>query len=134
MGFGFADNAAGFRAGRTAFRPVTAFDVARQRVGTAGEVNVPPLSPGSLIGRRDWERMDRGTRLAWWAAHEAMESAGLNGGFMPIVVGTSAAAMPIGEDYFKRAVEVPGRRAGQVLGTETYKVQGELSEVAGQLG
>lgn len=134
MGFDFSENAVGFRAGRTAFHPVTAFDVSRQRVGTAGEVDMTRISPGSLIGRRDWDRMDRGTRLAWWAAREAMESAGLNGGSMPIVVGTSAAAMPIGEEYYKRAVEAPGRRTGQILRTETYQVQRQMTAMARHLG
>lgn len=91
------------------------------------------ISPGS-IGRRDWARMDRGTRLAWWAAREAMETAGLKGGAMPIVVGTSAAAMPIGEEYYKRAVEAPGRRAGQLRRTETYQVQRQMTAVARHLG
>jgi 3-oxoacyl-[acyl-carrier-protein] synthase II len=134
MGAGFAENAAGFRAGRTAFRPVTAFDVSRQRVATAGEVDMTGISPGSSISQRDWNRMDRGTRLAWWGAREALESAGLKGGLMPIVVGTSAAAMPIGEDYYKRAMETPGRRVGQLLRTETYQVQRQMTAMARHLG
>jgi 3-oxoacyl-[acyl-carrier-protein] synthase II len=134
MGAGFVENAAGFRAGRTAFRPVTAFDVSRQRVATAGEVDMTRISPDSSIGQRDWNRMDRGTRLAWWGAREALESAGLKGGWMPIVVGTSAAAMPIGEDYYKRAMETPGRRAGQLLRTETYQVQRQMTAMARHLG
>jgi len=134
MGLGFADNAAGFRAGRSAFRPVTVFDVSRQRVGTAGQAEVPERSPDPRVSRRDWDRMDRGTRLAWLAAGEAMASAGLSGGAMPVVIGTSAAAMPIGEAYYKRAVTEPQRRAGQLRRVETYQSQWQMCGLMRHLG
>ena len=54
--------------------------------------------------------MDRGTRLAWMAAREALAQAGLAGGAMPMIVGTSAAAMPIGEDYYRAAVSGAEKR------------------------
>ena len=134
MGLGFADNAAGFRAGRSAFRPVTVFDVSRQRVGTAGQAEVPERSPDPRVSLRDWDRMDRGTRLAWLAAGEAMASAGLSGGAMPVVIGTSAAAMPIGEAYYKRAVTEPHRRAGQLRRVETYQSQWQMNGLMRHLG
>ena len=84
MGRDLGENAAGFRAGRTAFRPVDLFDVSRQRVGTAGQAADPEMPAGP--GYREWSRMDRGSRLALAAAREAMENAGLNGGRMPVVI------------------------------------------------
>jgi 3-oxoacyl-[acyl-carrier-protein] synthase II len=36
LGLGWKKNAEGFRAGKTAFRPVTLFDVSRQRVKGGG--------------------------------------------------------------------------------------------------
>ena len=42
--------------------------------------------------------------------------------------------MPIGEEYFKRSVEAPGRRAGQLSRTETYQVQRQMTAMARHLG
>ena len=72
MGHGAEENTAGFREGRMAFSPVTLFDVSRQRVTTAGQVNLADKAPDSGISHKTWSRMDRGTRLAWLAAREAM--------------------------------------------------------------
>ncbi|QJE99205.1 beta-ketoacyl-[acyl-carrier-protein] synthase family protein [Luteolibacter luteus] len=124
MGADMAQNAAGFRAGRTAFRPVTLFDVTRQRVGTAGEMDLPESLPG--IGRREWSRMDRGTRMALIAAREALAMAGLPGGQMPVMVGTSAAAMPVGEQYYLQSVEGRSKR-GQFLRVQTYQPQYQMT-------
>jgi 3-oxoacyl-[acyl-carrier-protein] synthase II len=126
MGMDFAENAAGFRAGRAAFSPVTLFDVSRQRTGSAGQVNLPDRM-GALPG------MDRGTRLAWLAAREALASAGLNGGRMPLVIGTSAAAMPIGEDYYRAAHVMETRRRHQLQRVEAYQVQRQMSDMARHL-
>jgi 3-oxoacyl-[acyl-carrier-protein] synthase II len=38
MGIGWRANAEGFRAGRSALRPITLFDASRQRAQRAGEV------------------------------------------------------------------------------------------------
>lgn len=124
MGCDLGENAAGFRAGRTAFRPVDLFDVSRQRVGTAGQAADPEMPAGP--GRREWSRMDRGSRLALAAAREAMENAGLNGGRMPVVIGTSAGAMPIGEAYYLQAVAGISRR-GQFTRVESYQTSRQMA-------
>ncbi len=134
MGHGWQENAAGFRAGRSAFSPVTLFDTSRQRVSSAGQVDLSETHPAGKISRKAWERMDRGSRLAWWAAREAMDHAGLNGGNFPMIVGTSAMAMPIGEDYFKQATATRNGRASQLRRVETYQVQHQMTELARQLG
>jgi 3-oxoacyl-[acyl-carrier-protein] synthase II len=125
MGMDFEENAAGFREGRTAFSPVTLFDVSRQRVGTAGQVALP-ASPA----------MDRGTKLAWLAAKEALALAGLAGGDMPMIVGTSAAAMPIGEDYYRAAHSEAesGNRRLQLQRVESYQAQRQMADLARLLG
>jgi 3-oxoacyl-[acyl-carrier-protein] synthase II len=130
MGAGWSANAAGFRAGRTAFRAVDLFDVSRQRVGTAGQAEMPdrPMLPG--LTRRDWERFDRGTRMALVAAEEALSQAGVRGE-MPVCIGTSAGAMPIGEEYFKQALA--GRSRGQLARVETYQVQRQLTRMMAAL-
>ena len=134
MGRDVAENTAGFRAGRMAFSPVTLFDVSRQRVGTAGQVDLPDAAPDSGIARRAWERMDRGTRLAWLAAREAMAGAGLSGGDMPMIVGTSAAAMPIGEDYYKQALATTAGRSTQLHRVEFYQSQRQMTDMGRLLG
>jgi 3-oxoacyl-[acyl-carrier-protein] synthase II len=134
MGLDWSENAAGFRAGRSAFRPVTLFDTSRQRVGTAGEIELPEHAPASGFGRRQWQRVDRGTRMAWMAAREALAQAGLSGGRMPLVVGTSAAAMPVGECYYKQARDTPSRHHGQFVRVQTYQAHWQMAAMAGALG
>ncbi|WAC18086.1 beta-ketoacyl-[acyl-carrier-protein] synthase family protein [Luteolibacter sp. SL250] len=130
MGRNWEENATGFREGRTTFRPVTLFDVSKQRVGTAGQVDLPEASPSLRISQKAWSRMDRGTKLAWIAAREALASAGLDGGAMPVVVGTSAAAMPIGEEYYKEALRSGNRRHDQFSRVEWYQSQRQLTNMA----
>lgn len=124
MGRDLGENAEGFRAGRTAFRQVDLFDVSRQRVGTAGQAPEPEKPEG--WGRREWSRMDRGSRLALTAAREAMAHARLTGGSMPVVVGTSAGAMPIGETYYLQAIGGNSRR-GQFTRVESYQTSRQMA-------
>ena len=128
MGRDLAENATGFRAGRMAFSPVTLFDVSRHRVGTAGQVDLPD-EPGKA-----WSRMDRGTRLALLAARGALADAGLSGGEMPMVVGTSAAAMPVGENYFQQALATTAHRSQQLQRVELYQAQRQMTDMARELG
>lgn len=133
MGMDWEENAAGFRQGRSAFTPITLFDVSRQRVGTAGQVNVPENPPRG-VAKRAWSRMDRGTQLALLAAREALVSAGLDGGEMPVIIGTSAAAMPIGEEYYKHSLRTDSQRHSQFERIEMYQSQRQLTEMTRQLG
>ncbi len=128
MGIGIAENAAGFRAGKTAFSPVTLFDVSRQRAKTAGVAKLPETS--GIIPRRTMSRLDRGTLMAWQAAREAMAAARIDGGNMPMIVGTSAAAMPVGEAYFKAAHETTVSRRAQLHRVEIHQPQRQMLELA----
>lgn len=125
MGMDYVENADGFRTGRSAFSPVTLFDVSRQRARTAGQVQLPTESRAS--------RMDRGTRMAWLAAREAMEKAGLSGGNLPLIVGTSAAAMPLGEDYYRAALAGGSKRREQLGRVEFYQAQRQMTDMARRL-
>lgn len=129
MGLGFTENAEGFRAGRTAFREVDLFDVSRQRAKSAGQATLPERVEG--VSAKAWERMDRGTRFATWAAWEALREAGLREA-MPAVIGTSAGAMPIGEEFYRHAVA--GGRRGQFERVERYQPQRQLTTMLGELG
>ena len=130
MGIGMSDNASGFHAGRSAFRPVEHFDVSQQRTQSAGVASVPPR-PGKFSDR-SWQRMDRGTRMASAAAAEAMTAAHLTGGKIPTMVGTSAGAMPIGESYYRHALN--GDRRGQFSRVEHYQPQRQMSAMMRELG
>lgn len=122
LGMDVAENTARLRDGRAAFSPVTIFDVSKQRVGTAGQVSLPETGFPA--------HMDRGTRMAWLAAREAMALAGLSGGAMPMIVGTSAAAMPLGEDYYRAAVSGGEKRSKQLERVEFYQAQRQMRGMA----
>lgn len=126
LGMDVSENRAGLREGRTSFSPVTLFDVSKQRVGTAGQVELSEQEFPS--------RMDRGTRLAWLSAREAMAQSGLAGGALPMIVGTSAAAMPLGEDYYRAAVSGTESRRKQLERVEFYQVQRQMRDMADLLG
>lgn len=116
LGVGWGANADGFRAGRTAFRPVTRFDVSRQRVKVAAEADVPEGAlyvegggdPRFRLSRRQYERLDHSGKLLMAAAVEAWEQCGwepMEG--LPVVLGTTAGGMSLGEAYYRHAVETP---------------------------
>ena len=52
LGRGWKANAEGFRAGRTAFRHVSLFDVSRQRVKVAAEADLPAAMPPTRLSAR----------------------------------------------------------------------------------
>lgn len=131
MGCGWQANAEGFRAGRTAFREVDLFDVSRQRVGSAGQADMPDPPSISTLTRKAWSRMDRGTRFALVAAREALEASGISGA-MPVIIGTSAGAMPIGEDYYRTATR--GGRRGQLRRVEHYQPQRQMTDLMRAVG
>ncbi len=133
MGANWDENSEGFRAGRSAFREVTLFDVSRQRVGTAGQASLPD-GPSAGVSAKSWARMDRGTRMAAVAAREAISQADISGRGMPMMVGTSAAAMPIGEDYYKQAHATSAGRHAQFRRVETYQAQHQMTGLAHELG
>lgn len=130
MGAGITENASGFRAGKTAFRQVEHFDVTTQRTKTAGVTQ--DVSRPTQISERSWHRMDRGTRLATMAASEALADANVGHRKLPMIVGTSAGAMPIGESYFRHACD--GARRGQFLRVECYQPQRQMSTMMRELG
>jgi len=133
MGMGWRENEEGFRAGRPAIRPVSLFDVSRQRTKRAGEIDLARAeAPGGAA--KTWRRMDRGSRMVWLAAREALDAAGFDGGRMPWVVGTSAGAMALGEDYFRHATREPGRRGGQLYRVEGYQAHRQMAWAAELLG
>src|SRR5208282_1650856 len=104
LGIGWKPNAAGFRAGKVAFRPVSQFDVSRQRVKTAAEVDLPSVLPLIRLGARSIARLDRAGVMLVLAALEAWQQAGWESAEnLPLVLGTTAGGMLLGENYFRQA-------------------------------
>lgn len=129
MGQNWDENSAGFLAGQMAISDVTLFDVSRQRVGKAGQVALQESAPESAMSRNAWRRMDRGTRLAFIAAREALSSAKIRLRDMPVIIGTSAAAMPIGEEYYKQAHTGGAHPRSQLQRVETYQSQRQMIDM-----
>jgi 3-oxoacyl-[acyl-carrier-protein] synthase II len=135
LGAGWKPNAEGFRTGRTALRPVSLFDVSRQRVKSAAQVDLPEAAlPTSPTPNRS-SRLDRGASLLLWAAHEAWQEAGWQStDNLPLVLGTTAAGMSFGEDYFRQAVATPQRARRQPTRALYYQAQVQARTVLDALG
>ena len=117
LGLGWKLNAEGFRAGRRAFRPVSLFDVSRQRVKVAAEVDLPETLPPTRLNRRQLDRLDRAGTMLVLAAQEAWQQAGWESAEnLPLVLGTTAGGMLLGESYFRQALQQPLRHRQQEIG------------------
>jgi len=135
LGLGWEANAAGFRAGRTAFRPVTLFDVDRQRVKVAAEVDLPRQLPPSKLSRKKEARLDRAGQLLLLAAHEAWAQAKWNADRpIPLALGTTSGGMSMGESYYRQATREPNRQRQQPRRVVEYQTQRQGVEVAEALG
>ncbi len=123
LGLDTAANARALRAERQAFRPVTLFDVSRRVARTAAEVDLPEEALFAKLPRRRQHLADRGTRMLLLALRETLASAGLADlqGIDALVVGTSAGAMPLGQEYFRQARSSPHRLPGQVTRVQFYQ-------------
>jgi len=129
LGTGWDVNAAGLRAGRTAFRPVTLFDVSRQRVKMAAEADLTEPLAATRLSARQTLRLDRAGKLLLLAASEAWRQSGWEPeDNLPVVLGTTSGGMPLGEDYFRQAVNTPRRHRGQATRAYHYQAhsQGRL--------
>ena len=135
MGNDEAAHISSMRAGTTHFREVDFFDVSRQRVRTAGVADLSEKTETPGLTEREAGRMDRGAKLLLHATADAIESAGMDvPDGAPFVIGTSAGAMPIGEEYYKAAIGVPHAVKGQFARMESYQPQRQCGMVQKALG
>src|SRR6516162_3945311 len=124
LGMGWKVNADGFRAGRTAFRPVSLFDVSRQRAKNAAEVDLPPTLPQTKLRAKQMVRLDRAAAMLLLATHEAWQQSGWEPAEnLPLVLGTTAGGMSFGEAYFRQAVQTPRRHRHQPTRAIYYQPQ-----------
>jgi len=135
LGQGWKANAQGFRIGRVAMRPVSLFDVSRQRVKMAAEVELPPVLPATHLGERDLRRMDRASKMLLLAAHEAWHQAGWTASDdLPLVLGTTSGGMSLGQDYYRQAVDMPRSRRRQASRVLHYQSQRQGLDLAAAFG
>ncbi len=124
LGSGWRTNADGFRLGKTAFRPVTVFDVSRHCAKTAAEVDLPEIFPATRLTPKRFRRMGRASKMLLLAAHEALAQAGWQAdGDWPIILGTTSGEMTLGENFLRQAVESPRRKRDQPSRIAHYQVQ-----------
>ena len=135
LGQGWKPNASAFRAGQTGFRPVTHFDVSQQRVKTAAVVNLPAVLPPTRLTERQKKRLDRASIMLLLAAHEAWQQSGWEtSNHLPVVLGTTAGGMTIGEEYFRQAVNLPHHHKGQPTRVLHYQSHFQARMVLDALG
>jgi len=135
LGRGWKVNAEGFRIGRLALRPVTLFDVSRQRVKVAGQIDLPASLPETKLGPRDLQRMDRAAKLLLLAAHEAWHQAGWTPSEeLPIVLGTTSGGMSLGQDYYRQAIGSSNARRRQPTRILHYQCQRQGLDLADAFG
>lgn len=129
-GLGWETNAEGFRWGKTAFKPVSLFDVSRQRVQNAGEVSLPDTFPATRLSPRKQRRMERAASLLFFAADEALRQANWPDGIAPLVFATTSGGMSRGEEFFREALAQPNRSRHQATRVTHYLAQRQLLDLA----
>jgi 3-oxoacyl-[acyl-carrier-protein] synthase II len=136
LGMNWRENEAALQADRTSFRPVTLFDVSERIAKTAASVDLPQERLFRKVPRRREHLIDRSTKMLLLAIREALQMARLPGlqGIDAMILGTSAAAMMVGQDYFRHAVASPNRQPGQLSRLEYYQPQRQLRIIAEEFG
>lgn len=129
-GCGWEKNAEGFRRGTTAFKPITLFDVARQRVKRAAEAELPLAIPAGKLSLRKQKRLERAAQLLFLAADEALHQAKWPDGNAPLVFATTSGGMSRGEDFYRAAIsQMPSSRL-QPTRVSYYLAQRQLLDLA----
>jgi 3-oxoacyl-[acyl-carrier-protein] synthase II len=135
LGLGWKENAAGFREGKTAFSPVTLFDVSKQRAKIAAQVTLPDSLPPSGLSARRVQRLERAARLLLLAAHEAWDQSGWEPREnIPIVLGTTSGGMCLGEAYYRHALAQPTAPAHQAARVTHYLSHQQPLDLSDALG
>jgi 3-oxoacyl-[acyl-carrier-protein] synthase II len=134
LGLDWRENEASFRENRMNFTPVTAFDVSQRIARTAAQVMLPEERLFLKMPRRRDHLIDRGTKMLLLAIQEALTMAKLPGlkGIDALIIGTSAGAMSVGQDYFRTAISGPCRVPGQLSRVEYYQPQKQVAAIAAE--
>ncbi len=137
LGLGWETNAAGFREGRAALRDITLFETSRQRTSRGGEVELPTTIDQRSLTDRQFQRLDRASKLLLLAGYEAWDQAGWGKDERqlapPAVIGTSAGGMSLGEAYYQQAT-TSTRRHGQATRVSLYQPQSQALTLCQAIG
>lgn len=110
---------------------MTLFDVSRQRVKTAAEVNLPATLPKTRLTRSQQRRLDRAARLLIAAAEQAWsQSRWASSGDIALVLGTTSGGMSLGEEYYRHAIERPTAARRQATRVTHYQAQRQALDLA----
>lgn len=138
LGCHWETNAAGFRQGRSALKEITLFDTSGQRTHRGGEARLPEQVDPRRLTPRQAKRLDRASKLLLLAGCEAWDQAGWGENERqlapPMVIGTSAGGMSLGEDYYRQAHERNGPLHGQATRVALYQPQCQVMGLANALG
>jgi 3-oxoacyl-[acyl-carrier-protein] synthase II len=135
FGAGWRINAEGFRAGRSALRPVTLFDVSRQRCKMAAEIDLTEDLPRTRLSRGEIRRIHRAARLLLLAGHEAWSQSGWKPrDGLPVVLGTTSGEMSLGQEYLLQALRSPHCFKRQPTRVAHYLVQQQGITLSRALG
>jgi len=138
MGRGWRENADGFREGRNALRSIDLFSTEGQRVHHGGQAEVPDIGEIPIaenLPKRRAARADRPTRMLLTAADEAITASGIEREMLAdgmLMLGTSAGAMMVGEEYFSEAHA--DRKGGQATRSHIYQPQVQAAVLAEACG
>lgn len=135
LGLGWKQNLEGFRLGRRGFRKVTRFDVERQRAKLAAEVDVPERKTWGRLSAHQASRLDQSDKLLFLAAQEAWNQSGWEASEnLPLVLGTTAGGMALGEAYFRQATQQPNSHIEQPTRASHYQAQVQARTLEDALG
>lgn len=135
LGLDWATNANAFQEGRTAFRTVSLFDVSRQRVKTAAEVDLPDAFPQTRLRARHVARSDRAARLLLIAGEEAWRESGWRPSeCIPTVLGTTSGGMTLGQAYLRQCIDAPANHAQQAQRVTHYQAQRQALDLQDAFG
>lgn len=135
LGSGWPINSAGFRTGRSAFGPVTLFDVSRQRVKIAAQADLPAQLPPTELAKTKLRRLDRAARLLLLAGREAWTQSGwLPAENIPLVLGTTSGGMAFGEAFLRQSLASPESKHGQPSRITYYHAQRQALDLCDAFG
>lgn len=138
MGNDWQANAEGFRNGQAALREITLFDTSRQRTQCGGEARLPASLDPRRLSARQVRRLDRASALLLHAGGGAWDQAGWGDAERalspPLIIGTSAGGMSLGEAYYRQATSQPNKRHQQATRVALYQPQSQVRYLADALG
>lgn len=121
--------------GRSAFRPVTFFDVSRQRAKLAAEVDLPAQLPPTRLDQKNSARLERAARLLLLAGHEAWTQSGWQpSDNLPVVLGTTGGGIVLGESYLRQTLAAPRSNRGQPSRVVHYHAQRQALDLCDAFG